>query len=169
MRCNVMPLTFPASDQSAGLGRTRLFHPWGREPEGGWSGAYVPCRTLSDTVRDQALMGWGESRWVPRGHSRVPYGSVYQSYTDMGQSSDPSGLVGSRRAMSGSDGFPSEPCFGTTGPDGARRIARLSCIGVRLMFGPIRDPPASPRALRSPVETQQASGGPPAAPSDPVS
>ena len=27
-----------------------------------------------------------------------PYGSVYQSYTDTEQSSDPSGLVGSRRA-----------------------------------------------------------------------
>ena len=25
--------------RNAGLGRTRLFHPWGREPEGGWSGS----------------------------------------------------------------------------------------------------------------------------------
>ena len=30
--------------------RTRLFHPWGCEPEGGWSGSGVPCRTLSDPV-----------------------------------------------------------------------------------------------------------------------
>ena len=81
------------------------------------------------------------------GSHMVPYGSVYQSYTDTGQSSDPSGLVGSRRAISGSDRFPSEPCFGTTGPDRARRIARLSRIGARLMYGPIRDPTASPRAL----------------------
>ena len=38
------------NDRSEGLARTRLFHPWGREPEGGWSGSGVPCRTLSDTV-----------------------------------------------------------------------------------------------------------------------
>ena len=38
-----------ASGQSAGLGRTWLFHPWGREPEGALGGAPAfPCRTLSD-------------------------------------------------------------------------------------------------------------------------
>ncbi len=37
-------------DRSEGLARTRLFHPWGREPEGGWSGSGVLCRTSSDTV-----------------------------------------------------------------------------------------------------------------------
>ena len=40
--------------RSEGLARTRLFHPWGREPEGGWSGPGVPCRTLSDLDRGQA-------------------------------------------------------------------------------------------------------------------
>ena len=70
------------------------------------------------------------------------------------------------------EGFPSKPCFGTTGPDGARRIARLSRIGARLMYGPIllvRDPTASPRALQGPVGTRRAPGGPLAALSDPVS
>ena len=117
------------------------------------------------------MMGWVgpvRSRRGTSGFRMVPYGSVYQSYTDTGQSSDPSGLVGSRRAISGSDGFPSEPCFGTTGPDGARRIARLSRIGARLMYGPIREPTASPGALRGPLGTRRAPGGPPAAPSDPV-
>ena len=45
---------------------------------------------------------------VPIWFRMVPYGPVYQSYTDTGQSSDPSGLVGSHRAISGSDRFPSE-------------------------------------------------------------
>ena len=36
------------SRRSAGLGRTRLFHPWGREPEGGGQAPMFPCRTLSD-------------------------------------------------------------------------------------------------------------------------
>ena len=86
--------------------------------------------------------------------------SVYQSYTDTGQSSDPPGLVGSLQAMSGSDGFPSEPCFGTTGPEVARRIARLSRIDARLMYGPPGHATASPRALRGPVGTQRTPGGP---------
>ena len=34
--------------RSAGLGRTRLFHPWGREPEGGWVGLR---RSVSHVVR----------------------------------------------------------------------------------------------------------------------
>ena len=43
--------------RSAGLGRTRLFHPWGREPEGDCQAPMFPCRTLSDTLRGQGLMG----------------------------------------------------------------------------------------------------------------
>ena len=121
-------------------------------------------------IRRVARWVWLGLVWSRQGTSgshMVPYGSVYQSYPDTGQSSDPSGPVGSRRAISGSDGFLSEPCFGTTGPDRARRIARLSRIGARLMYGPIRDPTASPRALRDPVGTQRTPSGPPAAPSDP--
>ena len=68
------------------------------------------------------------------GSRMVPYGSVYQSYINTGHSSDPSGLVGSHRAISGSDGFPSKPCLGTTGPDGARWIARLSRVGAQLIY-----------------------------------
>ena len=34
--------------RSEGLARTQLFHPWGCEPEAGWSGSGVPCRTLLD-------------------------------------------------------------------------------------------------------------------------
>ena len=37
-----------AQSRSAGLGRTRLFHPWGREPEGGWVGLR---RSVSHVVR----------------------------------------------------------------------------------------------------------------------
>ena len=49
-------------------------------------------------------------------------------------------------------GFRRNPsCFGTTGPDGARRIARLSRIGARLMFGPPGHATASPWALRGPL------------------
>ena len=51
-----------------------------------------------------------------------------------------------RRAPSGpvvpkqcSDGNPSERCLGPTGPDEPRRITRLSRIGVRLIYGPIRN------------------------------
>ena len=46
-----------SSCRNAGLVRTELFHPSGREPHVGWSGARVLCRTLSDPVRGQGLMG----------------------------------------------------------------------------------------------------------------
>ena len=139
--------------------------------KGGRSGACVPCRTLSDPVRGQAgWVGWGPvgSRQGTSGSHMVPSWFVFQSYTDTGQSSDPSGLVGSRRAISRSVGFPSETCFGTTGPVGARRMARLSRIDAQSMYGPPGHATASPLALRGPVGTQRTLGGPPAAPSDPL-
>ena len=113
----------------------------------------VACCQTQSGVRFDGL------GWVPSGSRMVPNRSVYQSYTDTGQSSDLAGLVGSLRAISGSDGFPSEPCFGTTGPDMARRIARLSRIGARLMYGPPGHAMAAPRALRRPVGTQRTPGG----------
>ena len=83
------------------------------------------------------------------------HGSENQSYADTGQSSDPSGLVGFRRAKSVSDRFLPEPCFGMTGPDVARRIARLSHIGALLMNGRIQDPPQPWRSLTGPKPTNQ--------------
>ena len=55
----VLPQLAPfwVCDRSVGLGRARFFHPWEREPKGGGSCASVPCRTLSDTDKGQALMG----------------------------------------------------------------------------------------------------------------
>ena len=58
----------------------------------------------------------------------VPNGSVYQSYTNTGQSSDPSGLVGSLRAKSVPTGFHLNLVLARR----SRRIAQLSCIEIRL-------------------------------------
>ena len=61
--------------RSAGLGQTRLFHPWGREPDGG----VRRLRSVSHVVRPSqgsGLMGWVGSRWVLSGYVRVPYGPV---------------------------------------------------------------------------------------------
>ena len=49
---------------------------------------------------------------------------------------------------SGNNRFTLEPCCGTTGPDGSRRIARLPRIGAQLILGPIREPTVSARDLR---------------------
>ena len=95
-----------SNNWSAGLARTRLLHSWARETEGGW----LVCRTLSDSVRCQRAgfdaLGWAHQ--VPSGFCRVPYGSVHQSYTTTGQSSDPSSRVGvtmeTRRADPGPTG-----------------------------------------------------------------
>ena len=53
-------------DRSAGLGRTRLCHPWGREPEGGGQAPMFQCRTLSDLDYPGLLSVTCEvsSRWV---------------------------------------------------------------------------------------------------------
>ena len=133
--------------------------PGGASQKGGVVGR---LRSVSHVVRPSqgsGLMGWVGSRWVLSGSRMVPYRSVYQSYTDMGQSSDPPELVGSLQAMSGSDGFPSEPCFGTTGPVGVRRIARLFRIGALSMYGPPGHATASPRALWGAIGTQWTTGG----------
>ena len=50
---------------------------------------------------------------------------------------------------------PTETCFGTTGRQGARRIARLSRIDARLMYAPPGHATASPRAFWGPVGTQR--------------
>ena len=137
------------------------------EPKGGgWSGAGVPCRTLSDPVRWVWLGPIGSFQGT-LGSRMVPYGSVYQSYIDMGQSSDP----GARRVPSGHIGFRQVSVRTLIWHDGTRRgsTGRSTVpIGVQLMYGPIRDPTASPRALRGLVGTQRTPGGPPAAPSDPA-
>ena len=48
---------------------------------------------------------------------QVPYGSVYQSCTDTGQSSDPSSLVGSRRAKTGFQRSSVGTRYGPMGPN----------------------------------------------------
>ena len=70
---------------------TQLFHPWAHEPEGGWSGAGVPCRMLADPIKAQAL--WVKldpvrSRQGTSGSHMVLYGSVYQLYTNTVQLND---------------------------------------------------------------------------------
>lgn len=83
---------------------------------------------LTHVVRTRQGSGFEGLGWVPlcpkRSH-QGPYGPIWmcismtESYTDTGQSSDISRLVSFRRTKSGSNGFPSESCFGTMGPDGA--------------------------------------------------
>ena len=53
----------PLIGRSAGLGRTRIFHPWGREPEGGWSGSDV---SVSHVVRSglRSVTCDASARWV---------------------------------------------------------------------------------------------------------
>ena len=63
--------------RSAGLGRTRLFHPWAHEPEGGGQAPafrVARCRTQSG-VRLDGLC------WVPSGYARVSYMVPYISRT----------------------------------------------------------------------------------------
>ena len=67
------------------------------------------CQTPSGVGVSGVRLGPVGSQVGTSGPRMVPYGSVYQSYTDTGQSSDPSDPVGACRVISGSDGCPSEP------------------------------------------------------------
>ena len=60
--CAVQLRLVGSSNRSAGLGRTQFFHPWGRVPEGGWSGSDV---SMSHVVRP------GRS-WTQVGHLSGP-------------------------------------------------------------------------------------------------
>ena len=66
----VSAITPSQDDRSAGLGRTRLFHPWVREPEGGWPASGVPCRTLSDLDSGQS----------PRMAPHAEFGQLYSNF-----------------------------------------------------------------------------------------
>ena len=72
-------------------------------------------RSVSHVVGPRQGSGFDGLGWPVKSHrgtsgSRMgPYGSVYESYTNTDQSSDPSDPLGARRVISGSDGFPSEP------------------------------------------------------------
>ena len=117
---------------------------------GGWAPAFRVTRCQSQS--GVSLMVWVGSCWVPRGHFRVLHGSLYQSYTDTGQSSDPSGLVRSRRAISGSDGFWHD---GTRrGSTGRSTVPYRCTIDVRTPWAR-----SSPRALRRPIGTRRTPGG----------
>ena len=93
-------------------------------------------------------LGWAPSspmgaRRLPWGSARVrfsivhQYGTIERSFESFQVSSGHIGFrlvsVGTLFWHNGSDWFPSEPCLGTIGADGARRIARLS----RLICRPI--------------------------------
>ena len=65
------------------------------------------------------------------------------------------GSSGSIGPCRDSDGFPSEPCFGTTSCDGARQIARLSRIDAQSMYRPPGHTTASQRALRDPTDPRR--------------
>ena len=60
--------------RSAGLGRTRLFHPWAHEPEGGWSRANV---SVSHVVRHRQGSGFDGLGWVPLGPKRARQGPIW--------------------------------------------------------------------------------------------
>ena len=60
--------------RSAGLGRTRLFHPWAHEPEGGWSGSDV---SVSHVVRPRQGSGFEGLGWVPLGPKRARQGPAW--------------------------------------------------------------------------------------------
>ena len=87
--------------RSAGLGRTRLFHPWGREPEGGWSGSDVSVSHVVGPSQGSGLMGWVGSRWVPSGLVEARRGPVWVRISGLHRYGSIECSVRARRVPSG--------------------------------------------------------------------
>ena len=113
-----MDTTSDGKDRSAGLVRTRLFHPWAHEPEGGWSGA---CVSMPHVVGHRQGSGFdGLIRLGHIGFRQGTSGSRMGPYISRTSIWDSRATVGACWAISGSDGFPWEPCFWY---DGTRRVS----------------------------------------------
>ena len=93
-----------AISRSAGLGRTRLFHPWAREPEGG---VVRRLRSVSHVVRPRRGSGFEGLGWVPLGpgHVRAPYGSVWVRMSIVHRYGTIESSIGAHRVPSGHIGF----------------------------------------------------------------
>ena len=73
----------------------------------------------------------------------TPWGPVWVPTSIVHQYGTVERSVEFRRVLSCKSRFRRKPIrtqYGPTGPDEPRRITRLSRIGVRLIYGPIRDP-----------------------------
>ena len=97
------------------------------------------------------------------GSRMVPYGSVDQSYTDTGQSSDLSGLVGSSRAKSGFGRVSVGTLFWHNGtrqaPTGRSTVPCRCTIGVRTLWARHGVPTGSPGPRRDPTDPRRTPSG----------
>ena len=108
-----------------------------------------PDVSVSHVVRHRQGSGFDGLGWVPLGPKRARQGPVwsrmgpYISRTPIRDSrvirQGSSGSVGPYRVPTGFRRNPVLARRGPMGPDESRQITRLSCIGVRLIYGPIRD------------------------------
>ena len=91
------------------------------------------------TVPPAVRRGSVGSRWGPRGLVGTPWRaqgvrtSIVHRFGPVERSVEP------RRVPSGQNRVPTETCRNPIWPDRTRRIARLSRLDVRLMYGPIWD------------------------------
>ena len=108
--------------RSAGLGRTRIFHPWGLELEGEWSGSNV---SVSHVVRPRQGPGFEGLGWVPLGPKRARQGPVWSR---IGPYISRTPIRDSRVIRGGSSG----PVRPYQVPTGFRRNPVLARIGSRI-------------------------------------
>ena len=165
----VMLLSHPCH-RSAGLGRTRLCHPWAHEPErGGRAPAFRVARC--QTPPGVKLDGFG---WVSLGPVRARQGplwsrmGLYVSRALIRESRvirrDSSGPVGPCRVPMGFRRNPDLACRDPSGLTGRSTVPYRCTIDVRTPWARHDVPTGPPGPRRDPTGT----GGPPAAPSDPA-
>ena len=91
------------------------------------------------TVPPGVRRGSVGSRRAPGGPLGTPEGPVWVRTSIVHQYGTVERSVEPHWVLSFQNRVPTETCRNPTWPDGTRRIARLSRLDVRLMYGPIRD------------------------------
>ena len=156
--------------RSEGLARTRLFHPWGHEPEGG---VVRLRRSVSHVVGHGHLLTSG---WVPLGSVRARRGPVWVRILVVHRYGSIESSVRARRVPSGHIGHIGHRSvrsknikFGPKRVENRRFGPKQRPNEPNRLSGPIRTTPEAKNDHKSDFLRKTAPGGRPAAPSDPVS
>ena len=137
----------------------RLFHPWGREPKGGWSGA---CVSVSHVVRHRQESGFDGLGWVTLGPVMARQGPVWVLISVVHQYGTVERSVRAHRGLSGHIGFRRFSVGTLIWHDRTRRGSTDRIMGpLGAPFGPDEAPADHWRRHRTPLNRRLPSlGGP---------
>ena len=127
-------------------------------------------RSVSHVVgprQGSGLIGWVGSRWVPRGHVRVPHGPAWVRISVAHRYGTVESSVRAHRGLSGHIGFRRVSVGTLIRHDGTRwgstdrpTVPHRCTIDVRTHAGPSGVPTGPPGPRRDPTDPRRTAGGP---------